>query len=139
MRKAILALAAVATIAFASIGDAQARNRGGAVAAGVIGGLAAGAIIGGAIASSRPAYAVAGARCRAKRYAWPSRCRSYWARAPAAYVVRRVRVLLTQGCCHSASASDLNEPGRSCMDRPGFILARDIDVILFHLPALPRM
>jgi hypothetical protein len=62
MRKAILVLAAVATIAIASIGnvDAQYYRRGpsgGAVAAGVIGGLAAGAIIGGAIASSRPAYA----------------------------------------------------------------------------------
>ena len=34
---------------------AEARNRGGAVAAGVIGGLAAGALIGGAVAS-RPAY-----------------------------------------------------------------------------------
>ncbi len=59
MRKAIIALAAMATIVIASIGDAEAqRRRGGAVAAGVIGGLAAGAIIGGAIAASRPAYAV---------------------------------------------------------------------------------
>jgi hypothetical protein len=61
MKKAILALAAVATFAVASISDAEAqrryyRNNSGAVAAGVIGGLAAGAIIGGAIASSRPAY-----------------------------------------------------------------------------------
>lgn len=56
MKKAIIALAAAATIV-ASVGHAEARNRGGAVAAGVIGGLAAGAIIGGAIASSRPAYA----------------------------------------------------------------------------------
>ena len=62
MRKAILALAAVTTIAIASIGNADAQYyrrgpSGGAVAAGVIGGLAAGAIIGGAIANSRPAYA----------------------------------------------------------------------------------
>ena len=62
MRKAILALVAVATIAVASIGSADAQYyrrgpSGGAVAAGVLGGLAAGAIIGGAIASSRPAYA----------------------------------------------------------------------------------
>lgn len=58
MRKAIFALAAVATIAGASMNDAYARNNnGGAIAAGVIGGLAAGAIIGGAIANSRPAYA----------------------------------------------------------------------------------
>jgi hypothetical protein len=56
MRKSVLALAAVATIAGTSINDAHARN-GGAIAAGVIGGIAAGAIIGGAIANSRPAYA----------------------------------------------------------------------------------
>ena len=63
MKKAILALAAVATFAVASVSDAQAQRRyyyrgsnSGAVAAGVLGGLAAGAIIGGAIASSRPAY-----------------------------------------------------------------------------------
>lgn len=52
---AIAALAIAGTMA-ASVTDASARNRGGAVAAGVIGGLAAGAIIGGAL-SSRPAYA----------------------------------------------------------------------------------
>ena len=58
MKKAICALLAIATLAFGTIGEANARYRhGGAVAAGVIGGLAAGAIIGGAIASSRPAYA----------------------------------------------------------------------------------
>lgn len=57
MKKAIIAFVAMATIVIASVGDAEARRRGGAVAAGVIGGLAAGAIIGGAIASSRPAYA----------------------------------------------------------------------------------
>jgi hypothetical protein len=52
---AIAALAIAGTMA-ASVTDASARNRGGAVAAGVIGGLAAGAIIGGALAN-RPAYA----------------------------------------------------------------------------------
>ena len=88
MRKAILALSAVATIAFASIGDAQARNRGGAVAACVIGGLAAGAIIGGAISSSRPAYAE-------PVYVVPRDCVShqeFWSERRQAYVVRRVRV-----------------------------------------------
>ena len=57
MRKTILALAAAATVAagMAAPQPAEARNRGGAVAAGVIGGLAAGALVGGAIAS-RPAY-----------------------------------------------------------------------------------
>jgi hypothetical protein len=57
MRTAILALAAVATIAGAPMTEAQAGGNGGAVAAGIIGGLAAGAIIGGAVANSRPAYA----------------------------------------------------------------------------------
>jgi len=57
MKKTILAVAASALLATASLAPttAEARN-GGAVAAGVIGGLAAGAIIGGAIANS-PAYA----------------------------------------------------------------------------------
>lgn len=59
MRKAltafVAALAIGGTLAATTI-DAQARSRGGAVAAGVIGGLAAGAIIGGALAN-RPAYA----------------------------------------------------------------------------------
>src|SRR5262245_9669865 len=90
MRKAILALAAVATIAGASMNDAYAGGRGGAVAAGVIGGLAAGAIIGGAIASSRPAYA-APAYAPAPGYvaydgyyaAGPVACPGgYWARRP---------------------------------------------------------
>jgi hypothetical protein len=52
---AIAALAIAGTMA-ASVTDASAQRRGGAVAAGVIGGLAAGAIIGGALAN-RPAYA----------------------------------------------------------------------------------
>ncbi len=89
MRKAIIALAATATIVIASIGDAEAqRRRGGAVAAGVIGGLAAGAIIGGAIANSRPAYAE-------PVYVVPRNCyahQEFWSERRQAYVVRRVRV-----------------------------------------------
>lgn len=91
MRKAILALAAIATIVIGSIGTADARNRGGAVAAGVIGGLAAGAIIGGAIANSRPAYAAPPAYVVQPGYAayddyyapGPVDCPGgYWARRP---------------------------------------------------------
>ena len=91
MKKTIIALLAVATIAVASIGEANARYRhGGAVAAGVLGGLAAGAIIGGAIASSRPAYAYP-AYAPAPGYvvydgyyaAGPVACPGgYWARRP---------------------------------------------------------
>ena len=50
---AILAAGTIAVAAFATVSDADARNRGGAVAAGVIGGLA--------IASSPPAYGYYGA------------------------------------------------------------------------------
>ena len=85
MRKAIIALAAVATLATASIGEAQAQRRGGAVAAGVLGGLAAGAIIGGAIANSRPAYAVQPGYVTYDGYyaAGPVACPGgYWARRP---------------------------------------------------------
>ena len=94
MRKAIIALAAMATIVIASIGDAEAqRRRGGAVAAGVIGGLAAGAIIGGAIAHSRPAY---GYPAYAEPvYVVPRDCvahQEFWSERRQAYVVRRVRV-----------------------------------------------
>lgn len=58
MRKALVALSAAAVIAVAAIAaptGAEARPRGGAVAAGIIGGIAAGAIIGGALAGP-PAY-----------------------------------------------------------------------------------
>ncbi|MCZ7658078.1 MAG: hypothetical protein M5U07_09560 [Xanthobacteraceae bacterium] len=58
MKKTLTALLAAVTIAGAAIAtadDADARRRGGAVAAGIIGGIAAGAILGGAIANS-PAY-----------------------------------------------------------------------------------
>jgi hypothetical protein len=90
MKKAIIALVAMATIVIASIGDAEAqRRRGGAVAAGVLGGLAAGAIIGGAIANSRPAYAE-------PVYVAPQRTclvdQEYWSERRQAYVIRRVRV-----------------------------------------------
>jgi len=59
MKKAILAIAAAATIAAGMLSAptaAQARCDGCLIGAGVIGGLAAGAIIGGAIANSQPRY-----------------------------------------------------------------------------------
>jgi hypothetical protein len=57
MRKPLI-LAAAAAIAVASLASepAQARDRGGAIAAGVLGGIAAGAIIGGAMAQPRHYY-----------------------------------------------------------------------------------
>jgi hypothetical protein len=95
MRKTLSALAAAAAIALVTVavpGDAGARDRGGAVAAGVLGGLAAGAIIGGAVASPygygyygpAPVYVAPGPyyvepSCRMVRerfwdgYAWRSR------------------------------------------------------------------
>ena len=94
MKKAIIALAAMATIGVASIGDAMAQrrhhhhHRGGAAAAGIIGGLAAGAIIGGAIANSRPAYAE-------PVYVVPRTCvtdQEIWSERRQAFIVRRVRV-----------------------------------------------
>ena len=57
MRTSLIALAAAATVAAATVmqpAPAEAGHRGGAVAAGVIGGLAAGARLGSAIA--RPGY-----------------------------------------------------------------------------------
>jgi len=59
MRKAILAVAAAATLAAATMSTstpADARCYGCGVGAGVAGGLIAGAIIGGAIANSQPRY-----------------------------------------------------------------------------------
>jgi MFS family permease len=59
MRKTLLAIAAAATIAVASVASpqqAEAGGRGGAVAAGVIGGLAVGALIGGALAQPHYGY-----------------------------------------------------------------------------------
>ena len=97
MKKAIIALAAMAILVVASIGDAQAQrryhrhNNSGAVAAGVIGGLAAGAIIGGAIASSRPAYGYGGYAVVPGHAAYDG----YYARGPVAcpggYWARRPR------------------------------------------------
>ena len=60
MTKTLTALAATATIALGAIAmpqDANARGRGGAVAAGVIGGLAAGALVGSTFAAPYGAYA----------------------------------------------------------------------------------
>jgi hypothetical protein len=59
MKKAILAVAAAATLAAATMSvpaPAEARCYGCGVGAGVAGGLIAGAIIGGAIANSQPRY-----------------------------------------------------------------------------------
>lgn len=75
MKKTMIALAAVATLAAGSMAPQQAEARGGRVAAGVIGGLAAGAIIGGALAGPRyygPGYGAygaydAGPPCRIQR------------------------------------------------------------------------
>jgi hypothetical protein len=89
MKKAILAIAAAATLAVGMLGTpqtAEARCRGCGVGVGIIGGLAAGAIIGGAIANSGPryygpqpgyvVYAGYGAR-------YPDGCPGgYWARRP---------------------------------------------------------
>jgi hypothetical protein len=59
MRKAILAIAAAATLAVGTLSvpdTADARCRGCGVGVGIAGGLVAGAIIGGAIANSQPGY-----------------------------------------------------------------------------------
>jgi hypothetical protein len=89
MRKTLPALAAAAAIALVTVAmptEADARRRGGAVAAGVIGGIAAGAIIGGALANPHyygpgpvyvaPAPVVVEPACHVRRerfwdgYAW---------------------------------------------------------------------
>ena len=57
MKKTLTALVAAGTIAFATLAaptDASARDRGAAVAAGILGGIAAGAIIGSAVAAPPP-------------------------------------------------------------------------------------
>jgi len=95
MNKTLIALVGAGVLALTAVAapqDAYARNRGGAVAAGIIGGLAAGAIIGGAIASSPPAYAapapayapVSGYEPYPAYYgAVPVECPGgYWARRP---------------------------------------------------------
>ena len=76
MTKTLTALVTAGTLAVAAIAapaPAEARNRGGAIAAGVIGGLAAGAIIGSA--ASRP-YGYYGGG-------------GYYAAGPACYVTRQ--------------------------------------------------
>jgi hypothetical protein len=93
MKKTLLALAAVATLAVGSVGDAYAQHRyhhhhHGAGLGAVLGGLAAGAIIGGAIATTRPAYsgyAVAPGYAHYPAYAEPVPVAcpgGYWARRP---------------------------------------------------------
>ena len=93
MKKMLLAVAAFAMLAVATLAPttADARCRGCGVGVGVLGGLAAGAIIGGAIANSGPAYAyprayypVAGydrydGYAVAPAYSCPG---GYWARRP---------------------------------------------------------
>lgn len=95
MKRTLIALAAAtAVILAAAPQSAQARNNGGAIAAGVIGGIAAGAIIAGA-ANSRgpydgpvyaPSYAVEPAPrgCFERQEVWSPRYQTY--------VVRTVRV-----------------------------------------------
>jgi hypothetical protein len=98
MTKSILAIATGVALAAATLAPtpADARDRGGAIAAGVIGGLAAGAIIGGAIAS-RPAYGGPVYYYQEPVYVAPPprRCyadEEYWSYRHQAYIVRRVRV-----------------------------------------------
>jgi hypothetical protein len=87
MRKALIAVAAAATLAAATMSaptPAEARCHGCGVAAGVAGGLVAGAIIGGAIANSQPRYyaPAPGYVVYDNYYApYPTQCPGgYWAR-----------------------------------------------------------
>ena len=89
MKKALVALAAVATLATATLSapqQAEARCYGCAVGVGVVGGLAAGAIIGSAIANSQPHYyAPAPGYVVYQGYGapYPAACPGgYWARRP---------------------------------------------------------
>ena len=77
MTRGLIVLVAAATIGAAVLpsAPAEARGRGGAVAAGIIGGLAAGAIIGSAAAGSGPAYYEP-----APVYAAPPPPACYWTR-----------------------------------------------------------
>lgn len=98
MKKTLLALAAVASLAAVSVGtasDAWAQHRhhhGGGVAAGVLGGLAAGAIIGGALAprpyyyydEPAPVYVAPPPACVEQQWVWSPRRGDY--------VLRNVRV-----------------------------------------------
>ena len=56
MRKTLMALAAVATLAVSAVGASAPAHAQRGVGAAIAGGLIGGAIVGGAIASSRPAY-----------------------------------------------------------------------------------
>ena len=83
MKKAILAIAAAATIAAGTLAvpnTAEARCHGCGVAAGVLGGLAAGAIIGGAIASQPQYYGPRGYVVYDYDGPPPRDCDGYWAR-----------------------------------------------------------
>jgi len=88
MRKAILAIAAAATLAVGTLSvptTADARCRGCGVGAGIAGGLIAGAVIGGAIANSQPYYAPAPGYVVYNGYGapYPVSCPGgYWARRP---------------------------------------------------------
>jgi hypothetical protein len=91
MKKALIAFAAAATLATATLSapqTAEARCYGCAVGAGVIGGLAAGAIIGGAIANSYPRYAPAPGYVAYVGYGAPGPVAcpgGYWGRRPVAF------------------------------------------------------
>ena len=89
MKKAVLAIAAAATLAagmLAAPGNANAHCHGCAVGAGIVGGLALGAIIGSSIANSQPRYyAPAPGYVVYDGYhaRYPHSCRGgYWARRP---------------------------------------------------------
>ena len=88
MRKAILAIAAAATLAVGTLSvptTADARCRGCGVGAGIAGGLISGAVIGGAIANSQPYYAPAPGYVVYNGYGapYPVSCPGgYWARRP---------------------------------------------------------
>jgi hypothetical protein len=92
MKKTLIALTAALTVATATMaipGQADARDRGGAVAAGIIGGIAAGAIIGGAVANSPgPSYRTYAPVSGYEHYdaysgRYPVDCPGgYWARRP---------------------------------------------------------
>jgi hypothetical protein len=84
MKKALIVLAAVATIALGAINPTPAQARGGAVAAGIIGGFAAGAIVGSALAYPRyyapvPGYVVYPGYAAPYPVACPG---GYWAGRP---------------------------------------------------------
>lgn len=94
MKKALIAIAAMATIVFATIAapdTADARHRrghGAGVAAGVAAGVIGGAIIGGAIANSYPRYAPAPGYVAYGAYGAPPPVGcpgGYWGRRPIAF------------------------------------------------------